>query len=117
LLVEDDDELRELAREILEAHGYRVLAVSEPVRALRTAESHQEPIHLLLTDVVMPHMSGRALADQMMGRWPHLKVLFMSGYADEAIGHYGVLDPDRNLITKPFTPEALAGRVREVLNT
>jgi PAS domain S-box-containing protein len=117
LLVEDDDEVRELTREILEAQGYRVLAVSQPVRALRTAESHQEPIHLLLTDVVMPNMSGRALADQMVGRWPHLKVLYMSGYADEVIGHHGVLDPDRNLIPKPFTPEALARRVRAVLNT
>jgi DNA-binding response OmpR family regulator len=65
----------------------------------------------------MPNMSGRALADQMVGRWPHLKVLYMSGYADEVIGHHGVLDPDRNLIPKPFTPEALARRVRAVLNT
>jgi signal transduction histidine kinase/CheY-like chemotaxis protein len=117
LLVEDEDDVRELAREILEAHGYRVLAVSEPLRALHIAESHQEPIHLLLTDVVMPNMSGRALADRMIRRWPHLKVLYISGYTDEAIVHHGVLESGANLIPKPFTAEALARGVREALNT
>jgi CheY-like chemotaxis protein len=115
LLVEDEDGLRELAREILTAAGYKVLVAAGPVEGLELAGRHGGPIHLLLTDVVMPQMSGRELADRLVPEHPGMRVLYMSGYTDDAIVHHGVLDPGTVLLPKPFTPDALTRKVREVL--
>ena len=116
LLVEDEDEVRELTREILEMNGYRVLEAACGTEALGVCRRHAEPIHLLLTDVVMPGgMSGRDLARQVADLSPLTKVVYMSGYSDDALGNHGVLDPDVVLLPKPFTPEALLGALRRVL--
>ncbi|MGH7538528.1 MAG: response regulator [Gemmatimonadales bacterium] len=80
------------------------------------ASEHDGPIHLLVTDVIMPEMSGRQLADRMKDRHPGLKVLFVSGYTDDAIVRHGILEPGISFLQKPFTPEALARKVREVLD-
>ena len=116
LLVEDEDAVRELAREILEVHGYRLLTARNGIDALSMSARHPGGIDLLLTDVVMPEMGGRALADRLRAARPGLKVLFMSGYTADAIAHHGVLDPGTILLLKPFTPEGLARKVREVLS-
>lgn len=84
--------------------------------ALLICERHQEPIHLLITDVVRPEMSGSELAERLIQLCPEMSVLFMSGYTDDAIVHQGVLDAGANFIQKPFSPDALAGKVREVLD-
>jgi len=104
-----------MAREILEMHGYTVLEARCPSEAVRLGEGHEGPIDLLLTDVVMPEMSGRELADRLLDVRRALKVLFMSGYTDDAIAHHGVLDPDTAFLEKPFSPDALVRKVREVL--
>ncbi|PYS49074.1 MAG: hybrid sensor histidine kinase/response regulator [Acidobacteria bacterium] len=116
LLAEDEEIVRTLAREILETYGYRVLEASGSGAALLICERVTEPIDLLITDVVMPEMSGRQLAARLSQLRPEMKVLYMSGYTDDAIVHQGVLDEDANFIQKPFTPDALAKKVREVLN-
>lgn len=116
LLVEDEDVVRGLAREILEEAGYKVLDASGGEEAFRLCQDHAESIDLLLTDVVMPGMSGKEIADHLKSIRPTTGVLFMSGYTDEAIVHHGVLDSDVEFIQKPFTPTALARRVREVLD-
>jgi len=116
LLVEDDANLRALTRDILASEGYSVLESENVEDALRIAGSREGPIDLLLTDVVMPHMSGRSLADAVKGRRPEVSVLYMSGYTDDAIVHHGVLDPGIALLEKPFTPLALARKVREALD-
>jgi signal transduction histidine kinase len=116
LLAEDDDGVREMVREMLQLAGYTVLAAANGSEALRLGGAQQGPIHLLLTDVVMPGMSGRELADRLVQVRPHIKVLFASGYTDEALGQHGVLDPAVTLLQKPFTPDALARKVREVLD-
>ena len=115
LLVEDEGDLRALAREILETQGYTVLAAGDPEEALRLIAGFGGRIHLLLTDVVMPKMSGRELASRLAPARPDMKVLYMSGYTDDAIIHHGVLDPGFAFLSKPFTPGALASKVREVL--
>ncbi|HKD00221.1 MAG TPA: GAF domain-containing protein, partial [Methylomirabilota bacterium] len=107
LVVEDEGELRELATEVLEIAGYAVLSAGSPSAALEIARRHSGPIHLLLTDVVMPEMSGRDLADRLVQSRPGLKILYMSGYTDDAIVHHGVLDPGTVLLQKPFTPDRL----------
>jgi CheY-like chemotaxis protein len=117
LLAEDEGALRELAREVLEAHGYTVLEARHPGEALLIGEQHGGPIHLLLTDMVMPQMSGRELATRLTRLRPEVKVLYMSGYTDTGIVHGGALDPDTAFLQKPFTPDALARHVREVLDT
>jgi two-component system cell cycle sensor histidine kinase/response regulator CckA len=117
LLVEDDEPLRTLAREILSIQGYTVLDAISPSEALRLADVHPGPIHLLLTDVVMPQMNGRQVADHLLAARPGLKVLFMSGYTDAAIVEHGVLEPGTHFLQKPFTPDGLSRRVREVLGT
>lgn len=115
LLVEDEEGVRELTREILEENGYKVVSTRDGREALRLSQASDEPIQLLLTDVVMPHMGGRELADRLAPAQPQMRVLFMSGYTDDAIPHHGVLDRGTALIEKPFTTKALTNKIRETL--
>ena len=117
LLVEDEEEIRALAREILEGYGYTLLVAHDAAEALLIAERHLGPIHLLVTDVVMPKMSGRDLAKALAPARPETRVLYASGYTDSAIVRHGVLGEGIDFIQKPFTPEALGRKVREVLDT
>jgi two-component system cell cycle sensor histidine kinase/response regulator CckA len=116
LLVEDEDDVRDLAREVLEQLGYTVLEAAAPPDAILIAERYAGIIELLLTDVVMPRISGRALATTIAVMRPETRILFMSGYTGDAIVRHGVLEPGTHFIEKPFTPEALALKVREVLD-
>jgi len=116
LLVEDDDVVRKLAQEILEAAGYDVLVADQGEEAIRLVVEHSQEIHLLLSDVVMPGASGKEIADRLIPLRPEMKVLFMSGYTDEAIVHHGVLDSGVKFIQKPFSPAALVRKIREVLD-
>ncbi|HEV2299416.1 MAG TPA: PAS domain S-box protein [Candidatus Acidoferrales bacterium] len=115
LLVEDEKGVRELAREYLEQAGYTVLEAENAQQALQIAEMHRGSIELLFTDVVMAGMSGRHLAAEMQKMLPAIKVLYMSGYTDEAIVHHGILGRDVSLLQKPFTLNSLALKVRETL--
>ena len=117
LLVEDSDTVRELTRNILELTGYDVLEAGSPEVAIRLCESHEGEIHLLLTDVVMPGMSGRDLSDRLRPGRPAMKVLYMSGYTDEAIVDHGILDAGIHFIPKPFSPASMAQKILEVLNS
>lgn len=117
LIVEDEPELRSLARAFLEARGYTVLEAGNGEAAIRASHLHPSPIHLLLTDVIMPGMNGRELAEQLTSDRPGIRVLYMSGYIENAIGRNGTLDPQTNLLEKPFTSATLARKVREVLDT
>jgi two-component system cell cycle sensor histidine kinase/response regulator CckA len=116
LLVEDQDEVRRVAQLILRRYGYTVLEARNAGEAWLSCE-RQGPIHLLLTDVVMPQMSGRELADRLTKVRPDMKVLYMSGYTDNAIVHHGILDEGIAFLQKPLVPDVLARRVREVLDT
>jgi CheY-like chemotaxis protein len=116
LVVEDDPGIRGVIRRVLEEQGYPVLLAATPRLALELAAGHEGPIHLLLTDVVMPEMSGRQMAERLLRDWPGLPVLFMSGYTDDAIVHHGRLDPGTELLQKPFTPDTLLRRIRRVLD-
>ena len=116
LVVENEAPVRELARRMLEAKGYAVLTAATPADALALVERHKEPIHLAVTDVILPGMDGPELARRLEKAQPGLRVLFVSGYANEAIVHQGVLDPGVAYLPKPFTADALARKVREVLN-
>jgi CheY-like chemotaxis protein len=116
LLVEDENGVRELAREYLQMNGYTVIEAPDGATALDLASRHPEKIHLLMTDVVMPGMSGRELADRMVKIRPRIKVLFMSGYTDQAVVHQGILDSDAVLLQKPFTMAALSSKLREILD-
>jgi PAS domain S-box-containing protein len=117
LLAEDEGALRAIIREILEDGGYTVLEAATPDEALSIAHAHEGPIQLLLTDVVMPRMSGRQLAHQMAALRLGLKVLYMSGYTDEAVMHNGVLEQGAEFVQKPFTADALLDKVRRVLDS
>jgi len=117
LLVEDEQTVRWLAREILEAAGYTVLDTGSGKEAFRLIRERAEPIHLLLTDVVMPETSGKEIAERLRAERPQVRVLFMSGYTDEAIVNHGILDAAVQFIQKPFTPVALTRKVREVLDS
>jgi len=117
LLVEDQDEVRRLARRVLEARGYVVLVAASGAEALQVAGAHAGPIQLLVTDVIMPAMSGREVGLLIAPTRPEMRVLYLSGYADESIVHHGVLEPGIAFLQKPFTVEALARKVREVLDT
>jgi len=116
LLAEDDDLLRPLARGLLQKLGYTVLDAGSAEEALALARAHAAPIHLLVADVVMPGESGRQLARRLAELRPDMRVLYTSGYTDDAIVHHGMLEPGLNYLQKPFTPAALARKVREVLD-
>ncbi len=117
LLTEDDPILRPLARALLERLGYTVLEGEDAQSALAAVRTHTGPIHLLVADVVLPGPSGRELARRLAELRPETKVLFVSGYTDDAIVHHGMLEPGLNFLQKPFTPAVLARKVREVLDT
>ena len=115
LLVEDEDDVRDLAREILAGDGFTVLEAATPGEALRAVERHSGAIQLVVTDVVMPEMSGRELAVRLLERRPDIKVLYISGYSEDAIAQHGVLDPGTTLLAKPFTPDDLRRTVAMLL--
>jgi len=116
LVVEDESEVRVLVRQILQQRGYRVIEAASPREALHLVNRAATPVDLLLTDVIMPQMTGRALADLVTADQPALPVLFMSGYADSAVVEHGVLQTGRAYLQKPFTPAQLARVVRRVLD-
>ncbi len=116
LLVEDEDDVRALAREVLERQGYTVVEASDGAQALQVYEKERERIDLILTDVVMPRMSGREMVDRVRASRPDMRVLYMSGYTADAIVRHGVLDQSMLLLGKPFTPVALIAKIREVLD-
>ena len=117
LVAEDDDMLRPLAKGLLQKLGYTVLEAENAERALDLARARTGPIHLLVADVVMPGASGRELARRLAHTRPDTRVLYVSGYTDDAIVHHGMLEPGLNFLQKPFTPGALARKVREILDT
>jgi PAS domain S-box-containing protein len=116
LLVEDEEQVRQLAVRVLRRLGYTVLAAGAGTHALAIAEGHDGPIHLLLTDVVMPGMSGRELANRLADRRPTVKVLYTSGYTENVIVHHGVLDAGIRFVSKPYTPRELAVAARGALD-
>ncbi len=116
LLVEDEDAVRRLAKIVLESHGYKVLEADCGADALAAADAHPGPIHLLVTDVVMPVMGGREVADAVRAPRPELRVLYLSGYTDDAVVRHGVTEATDAFLQKPFTPLALARKVRALLD-
>jgi len=116
LVVEDEGQVRNVAVQILERQGYKVLEATHGMEALWVCEQHKGPIHLLMTDVVMPGMGGRELAQRLEHLYPGLKVLYMSGYTENAIVHHGVLEEGLDYLPKPFTMDVLTRIVRKVLN-
>ena len=117
LLVEDEENLRRLARQSLENQGYNVIDAPDGAAAIKISQAHPGPIHLLLTDVIMPGMNGRELANKLSPTRLEMRVLFMSGYTENHIGHNGTLDEGITLLQKPFTLSALRSKVREMLDT
>ena len=117
LLVEDETNLLRLARQYLETQGYKILEAADGAAALQIVDGYKGTIDLLLTDVIMPGMNGRELASQIALLLPNVRVLYMSGYTENAVGHDGMLDPGINLLQKPFSLPALRDRVREVLDS
>jgi len=116
LVVEDEASILKLTRRILQGLGYSVLTAATPGEAVALAKEHDRDIHLLITDVVMPEMNGRDLAEKLQAEYPNLKVLYMSGYTANVIAHHGVLDTDVHFIQKPFSNTDLAVKVRKALN-
>jgi two-component system cell cycle sensor histidine kinase/response regulator CckA len=116
LLVEDEDSVRAMVSKVLRSKGYTVLEASQGQEALQVSEHHEGPIQLMVTDVVMPHMSGRELAEKLASFRPAMGVLYMSGYPDKAIIHHGILEAGTAFLQKPFTLNALEWKVREVLD-
>jgi two-component system, cell cycle sensor histidine kinase and response regulator CckA len=115
LLVEDEEMVRLLLREVLERGGYRVLEARRGDEGLQIGERTREPIHLLVTDVIMPHMGGAELARRLASAHPETRVLFMSGYTDGTLSHDEIFPEDAAFLQKPFTPDVIARKVREVL--
>jgi two-component system cell cycle sensor histidine kinase/response regulator CckA len=116
LLVEDERGVRELTREYLETSGYTVIEAANGEVALQRAREHAGPIHALITDVVMPGLSGRDLSEQMIKLRPKIKVLYMSGYTDQSAFRNGMLEKGAELLQKPFGMSTLASKLREVLS-
>jgi two-component system cell cycle sensor histidine kinase/response regulator CckA len=116
LLVEDEENIRQPATEILESRGYTVLAAGDGSEAIDLAAQHPGPIHIMVTDVVMPGMSGSQLAERMTAERQDLKVVYISGYPEDSIAHHGVLNPGHIFLQKPFSPATLLAKVREVLD-
>jgi PAS domain S-box-containing protein len=116
LVVEDEPMIRELIETMLQSRGYSVLIVDNPMQAAAFSAEYSGPIHLLLTDVIMPGISGREIANQISAQRPKMKVIFVSGYTPNAIVHHGILDEDLNFLQKPFTAGTLTSKVREVLD-
>ena len=117
LIVEDEPGVRALARDTLQRRGYSVLEARHGIEALVIGDQHPGTIHLLMADVVMPQMNGREVAERLLRVRPKVKVLYVSGYTEDAIVHHGVLAPGTNFLQKPFTPDDLSEKVREVLDT
>lgn len=115
LVAEDEEGVRNLAREVLEKYGYTVLEASNGEEALALAERHEGPLDLLLSDVVMPRMGGPELAQALVERRPNVKVLYMSGYTEHPMVRRGVVESGVAFLQKPFTPTVLVSRIREVL--
>ena len=116
LLAEDSESLREIAREYMESLGYTVLEARSGKEALKRSCEFEGEIHLFLTDVVMPELNGRELADEVLSKRPGIKVLFSSGYTDDAVVRHGVLEPNVAFLQKPYRPKAFARKIREVLD-
>jgi CheY-like chemotaxis protein len=116
LLVEDEELVRTLTRMILKQCGYTVLEAAHGPAALALARACRGPLHLMVTDVVMPHMSGQELAEHLAPLFPELKVLYMSGHTDDAVVRYGIQEERMAFLQKPFLPEVLACKVREILD-
>ena len=116
LVVEDEEALRSLTCSVLEGCGYVVLPARHGGEAMDISQHHEGPIDLLLTDVVMPGISGRVLADQLVQLRPQIKVVYMSGYTGQTVGAHGILDPGSLFLQKPFTRDALARKLREALD-
>jgi|GEM_PF-2676252 len=116
LVVEDEDLVRKVARRILEMHGYDVLVASDPKEAIAISDNYEGAIHLLLTDVVMMQMDGSKLFDTLHPKRPDMRVIFMSGYAENAVSHHGVIEPSAPFLEKPFTVETLVQKVQEILD-
>ena len=116
LVAEDETALRTLIRETLGGYGYTVLEAGDGKEAAEISCRYENPIHLLITDVVMPHMSGRELADRVTAARPEARVLYISGYTDDAIIHHGVIGPNTAFLQKPFSPTGLARKVRVILS-
>jgi len=117
LLVEDEEIVRAVARQVLEQAGYTVLEAANGKEALLTLAGHTGPVDLVVSDVVMPHMSGRELIDQLKTEWPNIRALLMSGYTDDAVVRHGILSAETAFIQKPFSASDLASKVRETLNS
>jgi two-component system, cell cycle sensor histidine kinase and response regulator CckA len=117
LLVEDEPAIRALAGDVLRQSGYKVLEARHGVEALLTGSQYLGAIHLLVTDVIMPQMSGSEVAERLMHERPHMKVLYISGYTDDAIIHHGVVQQGAAFLQKPFPPDALVHKVRQVLDS
>jgi DNA-binding response OmpR family regulator len=116
LLVEDDAGVREVAARALRDGGYRVLAASGAGEAMELAARAPGPVDILVTDVVMPGVNGKVLAQELLLRRPSMRVLFVSGYADDILGRHGVLEPGVEFLAKPFTPASLVSKVGTVLD-
>ena len=116
MIVEDDDSLRKLTRTVLKQKGYKILEAKDGEDALRISNEHEGTIDLMITDVVMPGMNGRELAEPLQSLRSEVKVIYMSEYTDNAIVHHGVLAPGLNFLEKPFSPESMAHKVRRVLD-
>jgi two-component system cell cycle sensor histidine kinase/response regulator CckA len=116
LLTEDEEVVRKLACQVLRIYGYHVLEAADGTAALLISESYPAAIHLLITDVIMPGLSGPDLANRLTELRPEVKVLYMSGYTDSAIVHQGILDEGANFIQKPFSTDVLAIKIREILD-
>jgi CheY-like chemotaxis protein len=117
LLVEDEETLRMMTKRVLTKRGYHVLEAADGLEGVAVAETYPGPIHLLVTDLIMPQLSGRELAERLTARTPGLRVLLMSGYTEDVLVRQGVESSETNFLQKPFSLSALTNKVREVLDT